>query len=55
VPQDHLAPLAGSWKRPPAAFSHRSKPQRTNLVRLGFSLAAVLPDGRFELPIGTEK
>ena len=35
-------------KKPPAAFSHRSDPQRTPEVRLRSSLAAALLDGLFE-------
>ena len=44
--------LAGCSKSPPAAFSHRSDPQRTPRVRLGPSLAAALLDCLFEHPAG---
>ena len=44
--------LAGCWKISPAAFSHRSDPQRTPRVRLGPLLAVALLDGFFEQPAG---
>ena len=48
----YTRPFPGAPRRAPsrALFSHRSKPQRTARVRLGFSLAAALLDGLFEHP-----